>query len=636
MSLEPTLIAPFRTGLETDAEPWLAPPDSFTVADNVHIHHGYLQKRSGYRLFSYLSSGKRVMGLVRHLDSTGDKKLLAFDTVGVYIFNEVSHAFDKLDLPDTIFSSGDSDYICGANWQSSNIVNRLYFTNGLAWNGGAGAAARNGIRYYQADAPTVTTLFTPTTGGGNTLYGGKLLFTLGQRLIVLSTFENVGGLTTAHSQRARWCSKQNPANWDDLVAGGGDFADAATGDQIVSAQTLQNQIIVFFTNSVWALLPTPDPNKAFRWIRLNNYRACDGKMASVAYDRYVVALGIRGITATDGTETQRIDNRIQDFTINNINIEEFGKVFCFRSYETLRWWTLYSGVESEENNRALIYDDDSKAFTTYTIALNCMGYGHSDYDYGLDDFTVLNSLDYSLDVMGDDTLLSWYWDKGQDILLGGDLYGSIYRLELGSHDFLSGQQSADPDIEVQLVSASWNPYQAEGREAQMPYIDFYVDTDKKTNGTVDFYVNDQLTPYVSQDITFFPNLNFVTSIAAISKANPCNVNAPNHGLTTGITVYIYQVSGMDVINSGNGYVITVVDSNNFTLDGIDSSAFEAYTGGGGVYLREFYQTKTWIRAYGGGTGYLHKIRIRLTGGERPFRFHAFKPYFKRRGKRTIN
>ena len=252
--------------------------------------------------------------------------------------------------------------------------------------------------------------------------------------MVLGTWENDGATTTYHPQRARWCAKQDPANWNDVVAGGGDFADAATGDQIVSAQTLQNQIIVFFTNSVWTLLPTADPNKAFRWVRLNSFRACDGKMASVAYDRYAKALGIRGITATDGTETQRIDNRIQQFTIDKINVQEFGKVFCQRSFETLRWWTVYCSEENTENNKALVFDDESGAFTTYSINLNCMGYGNASRDYGLNDFSVINNLDYSLDEMGEDNLQDWYWDETQDILLAGDLTGNIYQLEFGAED----------------------------------------------------------------------------------------------------------------------------------------------------------------------------------------------------------
>lgn len=627
-SFTPILISPFSTGIDTDLEPWLIPPDGFTTANNVHIYHGYVQQRDGYSLFGTLSNGTRVLGLFRYIKNNGDKSNLAFDTTRAYLYNETTHVYDQLDTSN-IMNSGEYDYVWGTNWQSSNIQNRLYFTNGKSWNGQVAPNALDGIRYFDELDTNITTLFTPSTGGGNTLYGGKLLFTLGQRLIVLYTYENDGVTTTSNPQRARWCAKQDPANWNDVVAGGGDFADAATGDQIISAQALQNQIIVFFTNSVWSLLPTSDPNKAFRWVRLNSFRACDGKMASVAYDRYVVCLGVRGITATDGTETRRIDNRIQGFTSSEINVEEFKKVFCYRSFETSRWWTLYAGIEAVENNSALIYDDESKAFTTYSIGLNCLGYGNAPLDYSLDEFSVANALDYSLNEMGDDTLQDWYWAKNQDILLAGSTTGKIYQLEIGAND-----DGASYDAE--LITAAWNPFQQESKEAQMSYIDLYVDTDKYTTGTIFFYKNDEDSPYSSQKINFLPQLNYVASISSITQADPCKINAPGHGLSTGSTVYIYGVIGMIQVNSGNGYVITVVDGNNFTLDGVDSSAYTAYSGAGGVYLLPFVQTKTWIRAYAGGIGYLHQVRIEINGGDRPFRMHAIKPFFRPRGKRTIN
>lgn len=630
MSLKPMLIAPFTTGLDTDAEPWLAPPDSFTTGSNVHVHFGYLEKRGGYRLFATLSNGSRVMGILRYLKSDGTQANLAFDQSNAYLYNTVSSSYDILDSPNTIFNGDAYSYVLGANWESSNVTNRLYFTNGNQWNGTTGAGSRDGIRYFDNATPTVTYEFNPSTGGGNVLYGGKLIFVLGQRLIVLSTFEKAGVSATAPKpQRARWCAKQNPGNWDDTVAGGGDFADAGTGDQIVSAQTLQNQIIVFFTNSVWALIPTADPNKAFRWIRLNNYRACDSRTGSVAYDRYCIAMGVRGVTATDGTETQRIDQRISDFTINSINSLQFKKVFCARNYETLRWWTLYPGVGSDENNAALIYDDQSKAFTSYDISLNCLGYAQVQFDYGLNDFTLANNLDYTLEQMGEDTLQDYYWNEGDSIFLGGDLTGNIYQLNIGTQDLTE-------DVDAEIFFAGWNPYQSEGREAQMSYVDLYVDTDTETTGSVEFYVNDQESPYVEQEITFFPNLDFVAEVQNISKANPCNVNAAQHGLTTGTTVFIYGAKGMSQINSGNGYEITVVDEDNFTLDGVDSTAYGTYTGGANVYLKEFYQTKTWVRAYGGAIGYLHRIKLNITGGSSPFKIHALKPYFRPRGKRTIN
>jgi hypothetical protein len=635
MSLQPVLIAPFQTGLDTDLSPWIAPPDSFRVLNNVHQRHGKIEKRQGRQLFATLSQALRVMGIGRYINADGTQLTLAWDTTRAYRYNGITLVFDILDAA-SIMSSSDTNYIWYVNWQATNDINRFYFTNGKAWDG----AALDGIRYYDNSA-AVTIPFrpyldaTPPAAGTRRLYGAKLLFTMRQRLIALNTFENDGVTTSNLPQRMRWCKAQNPDNWNDIVAGGGGFVDAPTGEQILSARLLQDLIVVFFTNSVWVIRPTPDPALPFRWDRLNGFRSCDGKMASIGFDRFAAALGVRGITASDSNQTQRIDERIQDFVGDSINVGEFGKVFCERSYSNQRWWTLYPANESEENDSALIYDDDSKGYSTYSIDLNCLGYGNAALDYGLNDFSVANDLDLAIEDFADETLQSYYWQENQEIFLGGDNDGNIWELEVTGDDGPDPITALPIPIDSELVSASWNPFQSEGRECQMNYVDFYVDTHQSTIAKVEFFKDAETAPYAQQTIDFLPPLGFIASVQSISQANPCVVNAAGHGLASNDQVFIYTVQGMDEINGG-AYTVTVIDNNSFSLNGIDSTAFGAYTEGGQVVEREFFRTRTWKRAFGGGIGFEHYIRITSTGSDRPFTFHAFKPYFRAKGRRTIN
>lgn len=68
------------------------------------------------------------------------------------------------------------------------------------------------------------------------------------------------------------------------------------------------------------------------------------------------------------------------------------------------------------------------------------------------------------------------------------------------------------------------------------------------------------------------------SITAITKANPGQVTAPDHGMATNDEVHFHNVGGMTEVN-GNGYTITKVDDDNVTI-GVDTSAFTTYTSGG--------------------------------------------------------
>ncbi len=71
------------------------------------------------------------------------------------------------------------------------------------------------------------------------------------------------------------------------------------------------------------------------------------------------------------------------------------------------------------------------------------------------------------------------------------------------------------------------------------------------------------------------------NISGITQANPAEVTtAVNHGYTTGDQVIISNVGGMTEVNSIYAYTITVTALNKFTLNGVDSSSFNAYTSGG--------------------------------------------------------
>jgi hypothetical protein len=68
-------------------------------------------------------------------------------------------------------------------------------------------------------------------------------------------------------------------------------------------------------------------------------------------------------------------------------------------------------------------------------------------------------------------------------------------------------------------------------------------------------------------------------ITDATQANPCQITSISHGLVNGSVVQINNVGGMIELN-GHSYVITVIDSNNFTLNGVNSTNYTAYTSGG--------------------------------------------------------
>jgi hypothetical protein len=70
------------------------------------------------------------------------------------------------------------------------------------------------------------------------------------------------------------------------------------------------------------------------------------------------------------------------------------------------------------------------------------------------------------------------------------------------------------------------------------------------------------------------------TISAISQpTNPTQITSIGHDLSTGATILIQNVGGMIQLNDNN-YQITVLDADNFTLDGVDNTSYTPYTSGG--------------------------------------------------------
>lgn len=573
-----------------------------------------------------LAPGNRIMGIHRYFSPDNVKNTLIFDTKRAAIWDDVENAFDPLDTAD-IFDSSDTDYVWAVNWQHSDSDNRLYFSNGKIYDG----SSLNGIRYFSnpSGSTTTTTSFVPdlNVSASRKLYGAKLLFALKDRLVALHTYEynSSGPTTTTHPQRARWCQAQGPSNWKDEVAGGGGFVDAPTGEHIISARQLGDAIIVFFTDSIWALSPISDPSLPFVWQKLDDNRSCNGKMATVGFNSNVAALGTRGVVSANGQQVVRIDEKIKKFTNDQINTEEFDKVFAFRDFRNERVIVLYPSGTNTDADSALVYDESSASFSTYSLGMNVLGFINDGEDYAYDDFTAARGLDLSYEDFDEETYESFFWQSEQENIVGGDTSGQIFVLQ-------STLANNESDFSATMESGDISPFNQEAR-SQFGFLDLYLETDESTSIRVEFFKDDDVSPVVTKQINCLPDLKEVGQIANITQANPAVVTLKNHGLSNGSEIYIYGAQGMRSV-SGGPYTVTVVNENNVSI-GVDSSGFSEYTTGGTVVKRLYYRTKVWKRIFAGGIGYSHRYKITTLSGSQEFILHAAKAWFKPVSRRTI-
>lgn len=78
-----------------------------------------------------------------------------------------------------------------------------------------------------------------------------------------------------------------------------------------------------------------------------------------------------------------------------------------------------------------------------------------------------------------------------------------------------------------------------------------------------------------------PGYETSKNITGATRANPVAITCTAHGYLTGDEVFITGVGGMTQLN-GRTFIITVIDANTFSLQGVDGTAYTAYTSGGTV------------------------------------------------------
>lgn len=167
--------------------------------------------------------------------------------------------------------------------------------------------------------------------------------------------------------------------------------------------------------------------------------------------------------------------------------------------------------------------------------------------------TDLNDLIYRVTSTDPNTVVLARWDFETE----GYYTNFSFTPDLTSNHYIGGGQAALlQNIAVQ--TKDFNPFQTQGMQAKISYIDFLMD------------VPDSPQPGV---------------ITGASKANPCVITSPNHGLYTGQMVTIRNVNGMTQLNTSQYYRVTVINENSFSI-GINSTNFSTYTSGGNWILLE--------------------------------------------------
>lgn len=376
---------------------------------------------------------------------------------------------------DDAFTGDNTNYFQATSWNLSGS-SRTYITN-------------NNDPIQKYDGTNLSRL-TVDIGDGddkNDLSRCRLIFLYRERIILLDTTES----SVDYNQRCRYSTIKDPQSWPTA-----NFKDAPTGDVIVSADILFNDLYVWFEKSTWRLAYTGDSTDPFEWEIISNTEGSVAQNSLVTQDIRQFALGTTRLQISDGREVRAADTKISEFTLDWIqssNLFVQGELMNEERLILEAYAAIGATANADGNtypNRILVLNYEDFSFATYSLANTIHTLGKS---------AVESDLTWAQDIAWEDYDDPWNArtsEAGYPITLMGSDNGKIYQLNNTGAD-------NGTDIEFEAIGGQLNPYTKQGREARLGWIDFLCDVDASGNITFDVlsYLNTDTTPFQTKTVT---------------------------------------------------------------------------------------------------------------------------------------
>lgn len=252
-----------------------------------------------------------------------------------------------------------------------------------------------------------STNYTITLSDGSFIQTARIILPFKNRLVLLNTIEYNGTteVNEAHVNRCRYSINGSPfahtTTGGDVApygfletnqtytngsatsnGSGAGFIDAATDEQIVSAEFIKDRLIVYFERSTWELVYTYNEVQPFIWQKINTELGSESPNSTVPFDKVVLTVGNTGIHACTGANVERIDTLIPDEIFDIANSSNLTVRVCgIRDYyvEMVYWAfpSLGSLVFDNSNhypNRILVYNYRTGSWAFNDDCITSFGY----------------------------------------------------------------------------------------------------------------------------------------------------------------------------------------------------------------------------------------------------------------------
>lgn len=234
-------------------------------------------------------------------------------------------------------------------------------------------------------AYTFTGAFASTSiyfSGNNYITTARLIIQFKNRLLLFNTIENVDGINVTYVNRVRYSaigSPLAPGAWLQDVPGQGNAVDAPTFEAVVTAQFIKDRLIVYFQSSTFELVYTGNQVIPFVWQKINTEFGAESTFSQIPFDKSVFGIGNIGIVACNGSNVERIDQKIPQFVFG-IHNENAGvdRVAGIRDYYTeLAYWAYPSQNRNSDfyfPDQVLVYNYINDSWAVNDDSFTTFGY----------------------------------------------------------------------------------------------------------------------------------------------------------------------------------------------------------------------------------------------------------------------
>lgn len=374
-------ITGYATGVSDAGVNFLQPVDSFQNISNGFIYRQVLQSRQGIGYFAPRLAGEtRVLGIFEHTLPNATKELLAFDTNFLYKYNTSTGVFDQIPFAGSMaayagFAITQNDlYISGTSYPTASNGARFVFTgDGITPNaGGSSIFFYNGTDVRDFTSVVDNTDYAAPTMGALTKATYVLWFNERLNFVV----PTIGG--TQFNQGVLYSGiRTTSGNGDKFNVAGSGLLQLDTYENITGQSILGQVIVLNADRSNWVLEKTRDAFNPYFSRKIPSVLGTDANFSAVSWNDTVRSMGKTGVIGTDGRQSLRVDNKIPNFTADEIDQIDFN--LTYGGFDRVNNQFLWSFLQSDEDSttdtqdKVLVNNYEEQTWSVYDLRLTVFG-----------------------------------------------------------------------------------------------------------------------------------------------------------------------------------------------------------------------------------------------------------------------